>query len=242
MVILADIVIFAALTLKRPAHTRKDDVLIAVNVAIDALTAIRHVAFDVNTLVTYAEHDGYIPIIRACECLAYLHSVLDLVLLPLSNTILFTTALERYFCIMYADRYAYSGASCTFNIHVLAVLLAIPAAAYELSGPLLSSAMNYSTAPLSRDPEKAQVTAVTALVLASYILLNLFPEFVALPQSNIEIRWIAAWVKLSRGVVNAIAYLVFIQVSGRHSLRSLLYRKKTSSTPVIHLSPPERRA
>lgn len=58
MVILADIVIFAALTLKRPAHTRKDDVLIAVNVAIDALTAIRHVAFDVNTLVTYAEHDG----------------------------------------------------------------------------------------------------------------------------------------------------------------------------------------
>lgn len=82
-----------------------------------------------------------IPIIGACECLAYLHTVLDILLLPLTSTILFTTAIERYYCIVYAERYAYSGASCTFNIHVIAVLLAIPAAAYELYGLLLSSAM-----------------------------------------------------------------------------------------------------
>lgn len=57
IVILADAVVFAALFLKRSANTRKDDVVIGANVALDVLTAIRNVSFGINTLVTYAEHD-----------------------------------------------------------------------------------------------------------------------------------------------------------------------------------------
>lgn len=67
--------------------------------------------------------------------------MLDVILLPLSNTILFTSAIERYYCIMFSERYAYAGSTCTFSILAFAVLLAMPAAAYELCVSLLSQTM-----------------------------------------------------------------------------------------------------
>lgn len=57
----------------------------------------------------------------------------------------------------------------------------------------------YSTASQSRDKEKLQITSATSIILASYILLVLCAEFVALPQGSIDIRFIAEWVKMSRG-------------------------------------------
>ncbi|KAH7724394.1 hypothetical protein AAVH_08098 [Aphelenchoides avenae] len=111
---------------KGTTRSRKNDVVVGANVLMDMLQSSRNVLFGVYVLGVYAQF-SYVPVIRNVECLGVFHSVIDMLIMPLQSAILFTTAIERFYCVVHRDRYAYQGASSIALIQICALFLAIPA-------------------------------------------------------------------------------------------------------------------
>lgn len=67
-----------------------------------------------------------VPTLHPYECFASLPAVLDSFLMPVCGTILLTTAIDRFMCVVKPVWYGYAGAEFAYGIQLMATVLAMP--------------------------------------------------------------------------------------------------------------------
>ncbi|KAH7721761.1 hypothetical protein AAVH_10739 [Aphelenchoides avenae] len=112
----------------RPSGHRnhKDDICIGANLLHDALGALQRLSFSIHASNVYAPQLNFVPTLHPYECFASLPAVLDSFLMPVCGTILLTTAIDRFMCVVKPVWYGYAGAEFAYGIQLMATVLAMP--------------------------------------------------------------------------------------------------------------------